>query len=141
MIIEYLTGESSGRVLVTMDADELDGYGVSFGDMNLTDRPTRALLRDLVSMVTRMGLRSEGEQIQVDCAPAGEGGCTLLISPVTAREYVFESSDDIISAYIAGVLPEGIVQRREEGWLLRGKAPARPWQRRILDEYCTPESQ
>ncbi|MBE6759268.1 MAG: hypothetical protein E7554_04155 [Ruminococcaceae bacterium] len=141
MIIEYLTDESAHRVLVTMDAAELDGYGVSFGDMSLNDTPTRALLRDLVSMVTRMGLRGEGEQVQVDCAPTGEGGCTLLISAVNVREYVFVSSDDIISAYKAGVLPEGRPRRSGSGWTLRGKAPVHPWQRRILSEYCTPESQ
>ena len=138
MIIEYLGGGNADRVLVTMNAEELDGCGVSFGHMSLTDQPTRALLRRLVSMVTRMGLRSEGEQVRVDCAPAGEGGCALLISRVTGMEYVFASSDDIISAHIAGVLPEGTVQRSGNCWTLRGEAPCDPVQRRILGEYCTP---
>lgn len=138
MIIEYLGGGDAGRVLVTMDADELDGCGVSFGHMSLTDKPTRALLHRLVSMFTRMGLRAEGEQVQVECAPAGEGGCALLISRVTGTEYVFASADDIISAYIAGVLPEGTVRRSGERWLLTGKTPSNPVHRRILSEYCAP---
>ena len=78
MMIEYLSGGTADRVLVTMNAAELDGYGVSFGHMSLADEPTRVLLRDLLSMVTRMGLRSEGEQVRVDCAPAGEGAKRLF---------------------------------------------------------------
>ena len=141
MIIEYLRGENADKVLVTMDAAELDGCGVSFGHMSLTDRPTRALLHRLLSMVTRMGLRAEGEQVRVDCAPSGEGGCALLISRVTGMEYVFASGDDIISAYTAGVLPEGTVRRSGGRWLLTGEAPADPVQRRILSEYCLPAEQ
>ena len=138
MIIEYLGGGDTDRVLVTMDAAELDGCGVSFGHMSLTDKPTRALLHRLLSMFTRMGLRGEGEQVRVDCAPSGEGGCALLISRVTGTKYVFASADDIISAYAAGVLPEGTVRRSAEGWLLTGEIPADPVQRRILSEYCSP---
>ena len=138
MTIEYLGGDTTEHVLVTMDAAELDGCGVSFTAMSLEDAPTRALLRRLLSMVTRMGLRREGERVRVDCTGTGSGGCVLLISRVTEQEYFFDSSDDIISAYKAGVLPEGQLTREDEGWRLRFAEPLSGGGLRILSEYGTP---
>lgn len=136
MMIEILGGERHDRVLVTMEADELDGYGVTFSAMSLCDPPTRALLNDLLSMVTRMGIRGQGEQVQVDCVQTGKGGCALLISKVTEHEYHFGSSDDIIHAYLAGALPDGTVERMEDGWRFRPYGTVSRGQMRMLNEFC-----
>lgn len=138
MMIEFISGKSSDRVLVTMEAAELDGYGVTFSAMSLHDPSTRAMMRDLLSMVTRMGLRREGEQVQVDCAQTWEGGCALLISRVTEREYCFASSDDVISAYLAGAVTDGELSGRGERWVFLPGSPLSERQRRLLSEFCCP---
>ena len=51
MMREFFSSSGTDRVLVTMEAAELDGYGVSFSAMSLGDPPTRAMLRDLLAMV------------------------------------------------------------------------------------------
>jgi len=134
MLIEIL-GERTDRVLVTMEASELDGYGVTFSAMSLYDPPTRALLHDLLSMVTRMGLRSEGEQVEVDCVQTDRGGCALLISRIPERVYHFESGDDIISAHLAGAMPEGQLNRQGEGWIFRPCSGTPADQLRLLNEF------
>jgi len=136
MLIEFISGKANDRVLVTMEAAELDGYGVTFSAMSLHDPSTQAMLRDLLSMVTRMGLREEGEQVQVDCARTGEGGCALLISRVHGEEYSFSTSDDVIAAYLAGGLSCGRIRQRGENWTFSPCQPADERQKRILSEFC-----
>jgi|GEM_PF-1703010 len=138
MTIEYFGGSECPRVLVTVDASELEGCGVSFSAMSLADPPTKRLLDSLLGMVTRMGLRTEGQRVRVDCAPTLRGGCALLISALQEREYVFSCTDDVISAYLAGVLPRGQITPAGEGWLLRAAEPAGDRARRLLREYCDP---
>lgn len=141
MMIEFLSGEKTDRVLVTMEAAELDGYGVTFSAMSLGDPPTRALLRDLLSMVTRMGLRHEGEQVQVDCARTGAGGCALLISRVEEREYRFASGDDIIALDRAVGMPAGKLTRQEGEWIFRPEEPLGRRQRMALSQFCVPDTE
>lgn len=136
MTIEYFGTEAAPRLLVTVEAAELDGYGVTFGTMDPGNEPTRRLLRDLLSLVTRMGLRREGERMRVDCVSTPGGGCALLISRAERAEYVFESADDIISAYLAGALPEGSVSREEGRWIFRAGLAPDARQSHLLGEYC-----
>ncbi len=136
MTIELIGGQKSERVLVTMEAAELDGYGVSFSAMSLSDPPTKAMLRDLLSMVTRMGLREEGERVQVDCVQTTRGGCALLISRMPEQEYYFASGDDVISAYLAGGVPAGRLERRGDTLVLMPCERPDGRQRRILSEFC-----
>ena len=139
MTIECFGADTVQRVLVTVEAEELSGYGVTFGAMSLGDGPTRRLLRDLLSLVTRMGLRDEGERVRVDCTSTGSGGCALLISREEGEKYMFDSSDDIISAYMAGALPAGSARREGGRWVFRPEQAASGRQRRMLVEFCCGE--
>lgn len=141
MTIEYFGGEQAQRVLVTVEAAELDRCGVSFDSMSLADPPTRTLLRRLLGMVTRLGLREKGEKIRVDCAQTVMGGCALLFSPVQEREYVFACADDIIDAHAAGALPEGEVLRQDGHWILRAHRPPEARARQLLGEFCDPRGE
>ncbi len=138
MTIEYFGGVPVQQVLVTVEAAELDRCGVSFASMSLADPPTRTLLRRLLGLVTRMGLREKGERIQVDCAQTQKGGCALLFSPVVESEYAFACADDIIAAHQAGALPEGEVLRRKGQWILKTALPPRGKARQLLGEFCDP---
>lgn len=141
MTIEYFGGEQAQRVLVTVDAAELDRCGVSFASMSLSDPPTRTLVHRLLGMVTRMGLREKGERVRVDCAQTLLGGCALLFSPVREREYVFACADDIIDAHTAGVLPEGELLRQGGQWILRTFLPPEGRARQLLGEFCDPRGE
>ena len=136
MTVEYFGGDAFPRLLVTVEASELEGYGVTYSAMSPEDGPTRALLSELLSLVTAMGLRKKGQRLRVDCVSTRGGGCALLISRAESREYVFESSDDIISAYLAGVLPEGFPTREGERWIFHARNTPDPYIKRRLSEYC-----
>ena len=136
MKIEFMSGERAERVLVTMEAAELDGYGITFSTMSLYDPHTRAMLRDLLSMVTRMGLRREGEQVRVDCVQTDRGGCALLISGVPEPEYHFDSSDDIIAAHLACGMPEGELRQIGKDWVFRPCGVLTADQRLVLLQFC-----
>ncbi len=141
MTIEIIGKLENGRVLVTMEAAELDGYGVTFSAMSLGDPSTRVLLSDLIAMVTRMGLRGEGEPVRIDCARAEHGRCVLLISRTEENAYYFESSDDVISAHLAQALPEGRLSRDEHGWRFEPSASLSEGEERLLLEFCLPRGQ
>ena len=91
MTVEYFGGDAFPRLLVTVEASELEGYGVTYSAMSPEDGPTRALLSDLLSLVTAMGLRKKGQRLRVDCVSTRGGGCALLISRAESRESAAKS--------------------------------------------------
>lgn len=139
-MIEFFAGGRDGcradRVLVTVEPGELNDYGVSFGSMSLYDPHTKAMLRDLIDMVTRMGLRHEGERVSVDCVETGQGGCALLISCGERREYIFGCTDDVIGAFLAGGLPAGELRQDGERWILVPDAPPEEREQAVLSQFC-----
>ncbi len=118
MTVEYFGSAPMERILVTVEPCELSRCGISFERMSLSDPPTRGLLRRLTGMVTRLGLRRDGQSLRVDCAETESGGCALLFSVENRREYHFACTNHLLDAYRAGVLPEGRLTRAGEGWVL-----------------------
>lgn len=130
---------SNARLLVTLEADELRGYGISFRRMNLCDGATRTMLRDLLSVMTHLGLRRENQPTQVECAPNGLGGCSLLLGTLTGSDetYRFADSDDVIAAAQSDALPDGFSLTRETGggWLLSPDRPLGKADAALLREF------
>lgn len=143
--------ERRGRVTVTVTDAELHGYGVRFSEMSLSDGPTRVMLRDLLSLLEHMGLRTAGERVTVECAPGRDGVCILFltgagetVSEPPADEsrgetYLFALCDDLLDAIAAGALPaEGrAVSCGDAGASVAYRRPLSPAQHALLMEFAS----
>lgn len=127
------------RLLVTLEPDELDGYGVSMRSMSLFDQPTKVMLHDILTFMEHIGLRSQGERVSVDCAETQDGGCVLLLSALPDTVYRFDGSDELLAAYRAGALPDKLrsLEQSDGSWLVRLADKLEPDEECFLREFCS----
>lgn len=102
-----MTFEHIGHSLVaTLTADDMICCHIEFTTMSLADAATRALLRDMLSLMEHMGLRRFGDRVTVECGPQPDGGCLMLLTVQPSGDYRFDCCDDVISAAQADALPQ-----------------------------------
>lgn len=131
-----IQSEHRDSVVIELTDNELSRYGISFAAMSLSDSPTRVLLRDVLSMLEHMGLRTAGERVTVQCARSAEGGCVLVVE--CGEVFWFPEADAVLKAHCAGALPEGIAETLTEGAAvgLRWDRPLDERERLLLSEFA-----
>lgn len=125
------------KICVTVTGDELRGYQISFGSMSLRDEHTKVMLRDLISVIEHMGLKSEGDRVTFECAQTEDSGCALIIT-VGAPGYRFADSGDVTAAMRAGLNICGELVCDGDGYVYTPPEKPSPGQEALLLEFSQP---
>ena len=134
-----MTFEHIGHSLVaTLTADDMSCCNIEFTTMSLSDDATRALLRDMLSLMEHMGLRRRGDRVTVECGPQPDGGCLMLLTVQPPADYRFDCCDDVISASQAAALPHApfSLVPDGEGFVLIPQYPLSHEEILRLSEFC-----
>ena len=134
---------SDSRVLVSITANELNRYSITFDTMSVNDSATRILLGDLFSVLSHMKLRHFGDRAVIDCMTRSNGSCDMLFTLTPPVRWLFENLDDLLFSATAGVLPKQTYTIKQYGahWLVTPQKPLSDAESLLLSEFGTPISE
>ena len=90
---------------ITLQAEELEAWGIRSQPLSLKSSGGRRLLHDMLALLAQTcGLHRDGNYTLIRCRPLRQGGCRLSAEFTrlpSARLYRFDTADDLLDAFNA----------------------------------------